>query len=62
MCSHCSRLRQNCYYADDRHEAERSFSPVPHPDRIAAGGGGGGGGNLSGNGAGGVLVSPYLLS
>lgn len=55
MCSHCSRLRQNCYYAEDRHEAERSFSPVSAP--IA------GGGSAANNGAGpgGVLVSVSLL-
>lgn len=49
MCSHCSRLRQNCYYADererDRQESERSFdrrsaSPIPRPRQpsVVAGG------------------------
>jgi len=35
-CSHCTRLRQNCYYAEERHEIERiaasgSLTPQPRP-------------------------------
>ncbi|KAH8649721.1 hypothetical protein BGZ60DRAFT_389605 [Tricladium varicosporioides] len=34
VCSHCSRLRQNCFYAEDRQESDqpiRNLSPVRQP-------------------------------
>lgn len=37
MCSHCSRLRQNCYYDDGSHNMTGRISiertPVPTPGR-----------------------------
>ncbi|KAE9366035.1 hypothetical protein N431DRAFT_495819 [Stipitochalara longipes BDJ] len=34
-CSHCTRLRQNCYYADERHErVAASTSPTPQPRSV----------------------------
>ncbi|KAF4624745.1 hypothetical protein G7Y89_g13422 [Cudoniella acicularis] len=33
VCSHCSRLRQNCYYAEERHESERPLRSVSPPSQ-----------------------------
>lgn len=61
MCSHCARLRQNCYYAEDRQERQesertaRSISPTPAAVRRSeVGGNGNGNGNRRGSS---VLVS-----
>lgn len=39
ICSHCARLRQNCYYGDDvsyhvNQRASRERTPMPRPSRV----------------------------